>query len=68
MLLPYVKYYVNTFTGKSISAIEWKDNLYGYFQKNNPEKVKLLDTIDWQVCHGALIKKLLLYYSNSFTN
>lgn len=48
VLLPYMKNYVNTFTGKSISAIEWKENLYEYFQKNNPEKVKLLDTIDWQ--------------------
>lgn len=41
---------MNTFTGKSIDADQWKDHLYDYFRRNNPGKVKLLDTVDWQAC------------------
>ncbi|KIJ45222.1 hypothetical protein M422DRAFT_59984 [Sphaerobolus stellatus SS14] len=48
VFLPFIKEYVNTFTGKSISGDEWKAFLYDYYQRNNPEKVKALDTIDWQ--------------------
>ncbi|KAF8508488.1 hypothetical protein JB92DRAFT_2732664 [Gautieria morchelliformis] len=48
VFLPYIRDYVNTFTGKSISAYQWKDHLYDYYKRNDPERVKLLDTIDWQ--------------------
>ncbi|KAJ7058795.1 peptidase family M1-domain-containing protein [Mycena amicta] len=47
VFLPYVKDYVNTFIEKSITTQQWKDHIYGYYQKNSPDKVKLLDTIDW---------------------
>ncbi|GJJ13844.1 hypothetical protein Clacol_008101 [Clathrus columnatus] len=48
VLIPYMRDYINTFTGKSITATQWKDHLYDYFRKSDQEKVKLLDTIDWQ--------------------
>lgn len=48
--MPYVNDYVNTFIGKSITTQQWKDHLYGYYEKNGgPEKIKLLDSIDWNV-------------------
>lgn len=48
VFLPYVKDYVNTFMGKSITTQEWKDHLYGYFQKHGGmETIRLLDTVDW---------------------
>lgn len=50
VFLPYIKEYVNTFTGKSISYLQWKDHLYDYYRRHHPEKVKLLDSIDWQAC------------------
>ncbi|GJE92025.1 peptidase family M1-domain-containing protein [Phanerochaete sordida] len=48
VFLPYVHDYVSTYQGKSITTEQWKDHLYAFFQKTNPEKVKALDTIDWQ--------------------
>lgn len=51
VFLPYVSNYVNTFMGKSITTEQWKEHMYGYFEKNGgEEKVKLLDSIDWEVC------------------
>ncbi|KAJ7020251.1 peptidase family M1-domain-containing protein [Mycena alexandri] len=48
VFLPYVKDYVSTFIGKSITTGQWKAHLYEYYTKNGgPEKVKLLDSIDW---------------------
>ncbi|KAJ7487177.1 leukotriene A4 hydrolase, partial [Mycena galericulata] len=48
VFLPYVKEYVNTFIGKSITTEQWKEHLYGYYAANGgPEKVKALDSIDW---------------------
>ena len=45
---------MQTFIGKSISTQDWKDHLYAYFQKNGgEEKVKLLDTVDWNVCQSC---------------
>ena len=49
MFLPYVKDYVNTFIGKSITTEQWKSHLYSYFEKNGHDKVKALDSIDWNV-------------------
>ncbi|KAG5651841.1 hypothetical protein H0H81_007217 [Sphagnurus paluster] len=48
VFLPYVKDYVETFIGKSITTQQWKDHLYGYWTKHGgPDKVKALDSIDW---------------------
>lgn len=48
VFLPYVKDYVETFIGKSITTAQWKDHLYAYWQKNgDPEKIKALDSVDW---------------------
>ncbi|KAG6829304.1 hypothetical protein H0H87_011970, partial [Tephrocybe sp. NHM501043] len=46
--LPYVKDYVSTFIGTSITTEQWKDHLYGYWEKNGgPDKIKILDSVDW---------------------
>ncbi|KAJ7909530.1 peptidase family M1-domain-containing protein [Mycena leptocephala] len=48
VFLPYVKDYVNTFIGTSITTEQWKAHLYQYYTKNGgPEKIKLLDSVDW---------------------
>jgi len=49
VFLPYVKDYVNTFIGKSITTEQWKSHLYGYFEKYGNDKIKALDSIDWDV-------------------
>jgi leukotriene-A4 hydrolase len=50
VFLPYVRDYVDTFIGKSITTQEWKDHLYGYWRKHGgEEKIKALDGIDWDV-------------------
>ncbi|KAJ7430441.1 peptidase family M1-domain-containing protein [Mycena galericulata] len=48
VFLPYVKDYVQTFMGTSITTQQWKAHLYAYFAEHGgPEKVALLDGIDW---------------------
>jgi len=48
VFLPYIRDYVETFSGRSIATQQWKDHLYGYFQKHGgEEKIKALDSIDW---------------------
>jgi hypothetical protein len=48
--LPYVKDYVETFIGKSITTQQWKEHLYAYFSKHGgPQKVQALDGVDWDV-------------------
>lgn len=50
IFLPYVKDYVETFIGKSITSEQWKKHLYTFFSKHGgPEKVKVLDGVDWDV-------------------
>jgi leukotriene-A4 hydrolase len=50
IFLPYVKDYVETFIGKSITSEQWKEHLYAYFSKRGgPEKIKALDSVDWDV-------------------
>jgi leukotriene-A4 hydrolase len=50
VFLPYVRDYVDTFSGKSITTAQWKEHLYGFFEKNGgAEKIKALDSIDWNV-------------------
>ncbi|PAV21678.1 leukotriene-A4 hydrolase [Pyrrhoderma noxium] len=46
--LPYVRDYVNTFMGKSINTDIWKEHLYNYWRTHGgEEKVKILDSVDW---------------------
>lgn len=48
VFLPYVKDYVETFIGKSITTAQWKAHLFGYWEKHGgPEKVKALNTVDF---------------------
>jgi len=48
VFLPYIRDYVETFSGKSITTQHWKDHLYAYFQRQGgEEKVKALDSINW---------------------
>ncbi|KAJ3907337.1 peptidase family M1-domain-containing protein [Lentinula edodes] len=49
LFLPYVRDYVSTFMGKSITTQQWKSHLYGYYERNGgAEKIKALDSIDWE--------------------
>ncbi|KAF6765906.1 peptidase family M1-domain-containing protein [Ephemerocybe angulata] len=48
VFVPYIRDYVKTFSGKSITTWEWKDHLYTWFEKNGgAEKIKALDSVDW---------------------
>jgi leukotriene-A4 hydrolase len=54
VFLPYVKDYVNTFMGKSITTQQWKDHLYGYFHNHGgTEKIESLDSVDWNVGNSS---------------
>ncbi|KAF8839904.1 hypothetical protein BDN67DRAFT_1054580 [Paxillus ammoniavirescens] len=46
VFLPYVKDYVTTFIGQSITTQQWKDHLFAYFS-NQPEAIKALNEISW---------------------
>ncbi|KAF8557162.1 hypothetical protein OG21DRAFT_1505592 [Imleria badia] len=46
VILPYVKEYVKTYMGHSITTTQWKDHLYSFF-KDRGDKIKSLNTIDW---------------------
>ncbi|KAI0244230.1 Leucyl aminopeptidase yscIV [Massospora cicadina] len=46
---PYMKAHVNHFARKSISTEDWKSFLYSYMeQQHGAEKVKRLDSVDWE--------------------
>jgi leukotriene-A4 hydrolase len=47
VFLPYVKDYVDTFIGKSITTEQWKSHLYGYFKKNASDRIEALDSVNW---------------------
>ncbi|KAJ7284708.1 peptidase family M1-domain-containing protein [Mycena rebaudengoi] len=48
VFLPYVRDYVNTYIGKSITTDEWKSHLYAFYTANGgPDKIKALDSVDW---------------------
>jgi leukotriene-A4 hydrolase len=48
VFLPYVKDYVETFIGKSITTAQWKAHLYSYWEKHGgAEKIKALDSVNW---------------------
>ncbi|KAG6370601.1 hypothetical protein JVT61DRAFT_11220 [Boletus reticuloceps] len=46
VILPYVKDYVKTYMGHSITTAQCKDHLYSFFA-NQEDKIKNLDSIDW---------------------
>jgi leukotriene-A4 hydrolase len=50
VFLPYVKDYVNTFMGQSITTEQWKSHLYAYFEKHwGQEKIIALNSVNWDV-------------------
>ncbi len=53
---PYIKAYVNEFSGKSITTQQWRDHLYAFFgaQKGGNDLVKKLDGIDWKGVRALL--------------
>ena len=65
VFLPYVRSYVSTFMGKSINTDIWKDHLYEYWAKRGSEKIKVLDSINWNVrilsTHRFTLKRLLAF-------
>jgi leukotriene-A4 hydrolase len=54
-MLPYIKNYVNTFMGKSITTEQWRKHLYDYFEQHGgEEKIQALNSIDFKVEGGFL--------------
>lgn len=50
VFLPYIRDYVSSFQGKSITTWDWKEHLYTYFERNGgPEKVDALNSVNWDV-------------------
>ena len=47
VFLPYVKDYVETFMGKSITTAQWKEHLYAYWAKRGQDKIQALDSVKW---------------------
>ncbi|KAF8150391.1 hypothetical protein K438DRAFT_1865746 [Mycena galopus ATCC 62051] len=48
VFLPYVKDYVQTFIGTNTTTAQRKAHLYEFYSKHGgPEKIKLLDGVDW---------------------
>ena len=48
VMRPYIKDYVKTYMGHSITTTQWKDHLYSFFASQE-DKIKALDSIDWNV-------------------
>ncbi|KAJ1668246.1 Leucyl aminopeptidase yscIV [Coemansia sp. RSA 1813] len=44
---PYMRAYITEFQGRSIGTDDWKDYLFKFFEKTDPEKVKLLEALEW---------------------
>jgi hypothetical protein len=50
VFLPYVKDYVRTFMGKSITTEQWKEHLFAYYtQHGGEDTIEALNSIDWDV-------------------
>lgn len=50
VFLPYVRDYVSSFQGKSITTWDWKAHLFTYFENHgDPEKIDALNGVDWDV-------------------
>ncbi|KAH0826355.1 hypothetical protein J3R83DRAFT_5315 [Lanmaoa asiatica] len=46
VIIPYIKNYVETYMGHSITTTQWKDHLYSFFG-DQEDKIRALDSIDW---------------------
>ncbi|KAK4685307.1 leukotriene-A4 hydrolase, partial [Tremellales sp. Uapishka_1] len=54
--LPYMKDYVKTFEGQSITTQQWQDHLFAYFQglPNGDDYMRKLGKVDWdEWLHGS---------------
>lgn len=50
VFLPYIRDYVSSFQGRSITTWDWKEHLYTYFERHGgPEKIVALNGVDWDV-------------------
>jgi leukotriene-A4 hydrolase len=58
VFLPYIRDYVATFQGKSITTWDWKAHLYAYFESHGgQEKLDALNSVDWDKWfHGEGLK------------
>jgi len=58
VFLPYIRDYVSTFQGKSITTWDWKAHLYAYFESHGgQEKLDALNRVDWENwIHGEGLK------------
>lgn len=67
-ILPYIKDYVRTYMGHSITTTQWKDHLYSFFA-NREDKVRALDTIDWEVSISSIIRAVhrFILHRHGFT-
>jgi len=55
-----VRDYVATFTGKSITTDQWKTHLFEYFRGHGgEEKIKVLNSVDWNVRNCILPGSIL---------
>jgi leukotriene-A4 hydrolase len=56
VFLPYMKVNVKTILEKSMTTQDWKDHLYGCYEKHGgAEKVGALNSVGWNVsgCHST---------------
>jgi len=57
VFLPYIRDYVATFQGKSITTWDWKAHLYTYFERHGgQEKLDALNSVNWDV--GSRLYKI----------
>jgi len=66
---PYVKAHVHKFAHHSISTADWFQFLQSYFAEHHPEKIALLDTVDWDSWFfgpGLVWVFSLLFFFNLF--
>jgi hypothetical protein len=45
--------------GKSITTEQWKSHLYGYFEGIGGDKIKALDSINWNVSRLVVLVFLI---------
>lgn len=71
VFLPYVKDYIATYMGHSITTATWKNHLYAYFQKNGSEGlIEALNSIDWDAWlhHSGLRLPVEMEYDLTLAN
>ncbi|OJA13741.1 hypothetical protein AZE42_01549 [Rhizopogon vesiculosus] len=71
VFLPYVKDYIATYMGHSITTETWKNHLYAYFEENGGEdKIKALDSINWDAWlhEGGLDLPVRMEYDLTLVN